>query len=441
MIEKNVLQALACHNMLKGVKKITVALSGGADSVCLLHILLSLKDRLGIEVCAAHLNHCIRGAEAKRDEAFVNGLAKKWEVPIICERVDVPAAAEKQKISLELAARQIRYDFLERVRGDGVIATAHNADDNLETMLFNLARGTALKGLCGIPPVRDKVIRPLLYCTRQRIEQYCLDNGIEYVTDSTNLSDDYTRNKIRHNIVPELKKLNPSLEEAVARTAKLLSADNDCLENITKKELEKRLFDDNKLSLDGFANLNQSIATRLLKLYCDCLGLKDISYRHIDLLYGVCINGGECCLPEKILVSRNKVLSVKEENLKKVRFKVEIASSDSKELEKDKKINNLLLKNYLDCDKIVGKSALRTRMSGDCVKLKNKNGTKSLKKLYTEYKIPVEKRDNWPVLCDDMGVVWIYKIGVAERCATDENSVNIIKIDVTEGFGDNNDNV
>jgi len=441
MIKNKVLQTLTDYNMITDANRITVALSGGADSVCLLHILLQLKDKLGITLYAAHLNHCIRGEEADRDEAFVKSVCEKWNIPLFCERTDVPLFAQKEKLSLELAARQIRYEFLERVRGNGVIATAHNADDNLETIIFNLTRGTALKGLCGIPAVRDKIVRPLLFCTRQQIEEYCSENNLHFVTDSTNLSDDYTRNKIRHNVVPILKTLNPAIEDAVARTAALLSTDNSFIEQTVNAELDKRFDNSGKLCLKDFDKLHRSVATRLLKSFCEKIGLRNVGYSHIEQLYYVALNGGECCLPEKMLVSSNKILKIKENIPTDFNFKVEISSCETENFKNNKKINNLLLKNYLDCDKIVGKLSIRTRKTGDSVRLKNKSGTKSLKKLYTEYKIPVDKREVWPVISDDCGVVWIHKIGVADRCATDENSVNILKINVVGGFGDNNDNV
>ena len=438
MIKDNVLKAINDYNMLKANDTVTVALSGGADSVCLLHIMLSLSEPLGITVRAAHLNHSIRGEEADRDEAYVKKLCERLGVELISKKADVPSYANEHKMSLELAARQVRYDFLRSV--GGIIATAHNADDNLETMLFNLTRGTALKGLCGIPPVRDGIIRPIIYCKRAEIEAYLRENNLDFVTDSTNLSDDYTRNKIRHNIIPILREINPSVEAAAARTANTLKADSEYLENIAEKELLNRL-KDKKLSLDSFDKLDKAIAMRVLISFCRLSGIEDISNKHLSQLYYVALNGGECDLPNKTLKSFGNFLKLKEENTQKTEFSVEFFEVSPEEIENKKKINNLLLKNYLDCDKIVGKLVLRTREIGDSVKLKNKNGTKTLKKLYTEYKIPLKIRESLPLLADDNGVGWIYRIGVAERCATDKNSNKILKINVTERFGDNNDGI
>lgn len=441
MILKKINLALKEKNMLSKGRKITIALSGGADSVCLLHAMLTLAPKLNLEISAAHLNHCIRGDEALRDENFVNKLCSDLSVPLFCERADVPLYAEQNKLSLELAARRVRYDFLNRVSGGGLIATAHNADDNLETVILNLTRGTAAKGLCGIPSVRDNIIRPLIYCTRAEIETYCKENGLEFVTDSTNLTDDYTRNKIRHNVIPILREINPMVESAAARACSALELDDRYLQSLALSQLEKRIIKNGEMSLKGLENQAEAINFRMLKAFCESIGITELSQRHLNQLYGICISGGEISLPGKTLKAQNGILKIKENSVVKPEFSVTFSSVLKSETSNAKKINNLLLKSYLDCDKIVGKLTVRTRMSGDSVKLKNKNGTKILKKLYTEYKIPTDLRDAWPVISDSEGIVWIYKIGVAERAATDGNSSNIIKINVAERFGDNNERI
>jgi len=434
MIVDSVLKAISDHNMIKNGDSIVVAVSGGADSVCLLHIMFQLSKKLGFSLCAAHLNHGIRGDEAERDEAFVKELCERLGIKLYCEKADIPTFAEENKMSIELAARKVRYDFLSGI--GGIVATAHNADDNLETLVLNLARGTSLKGLCGIPPVRDGIIRPLIYCTRAEIEAYLEKENIFFVTDSTNLSDDYTRNKIRHKIIPVLREINPSVENAAARAAHSVKEASDYIEELSAKELRDRLNGEN-LSVKGIDTLNKAVAKRLLMNFCKLCGIEDISSSHLSQLYHISVSGGECTLPEKTLENASGYLRIKEKNPLKTVFNIDYSEISPEEFRKNKKINNLLLKNYLDCDKIKGKLVLRTRLVGDSVRLKNKNGTKTLKKLYTEYKIPIEQRDSLPVLSDDNGIVWVYKIGVAERCAADEKSNKILKINVTERFGDN----
>ena len=178
---KKVNEALTRFNLLKGAKHITVALSGGADSMALLVALLELKDELGIEkISAAHFNHQIRGSEAIRDQEFVTEFCKKIDIELILGSADVPTFAKEQGISIELAARKLRYEFFDSI-DTSLIATAHTASDNIETVIFNITRGTALSGLGGIPPKRDKYIRPLILCTRDMVENYCEQKGIDFM--------------------------------------------------------------------------------------------------------------------------------------------------------------------------------------------------------------------------------------------------------------------
>ncbi len=428
---KKVTEAIKRFNMLNNVKHITVALSGGADSMALLNVLLSLKSDLNIDkISAAHFNHQIRGDEALHDQVFVENYCKSMGVECFVGCADVPEFAKEHGIGVELAARMLRYDFFDSLNTD-IIATAHTASDNIETVLFNLTRGTALSGMCGIPPVRDKYIRPLIFCTRDDIESYCNQNKIDFVTDSTNLCDDYTRNKIRHNVIPVLKAINNSAENAVSRMTASLREDEDFISMIATDRYNACVCK-NGLAIDGFDSLHPAVAKRIIAKYCADFGL-DVNNFHINEIFNICLSGGKISLPNgKAATIKNGFLKI--DNAKKsfenVKFNVEITKCDNNFFEKNKKIHNLLLKNILDCDKIVGKLVLRSRQSGDTVRLKNKNCTKTLKKLFCEYKIPLEERENLPVLCDDCGIVWIHKIGVAERCAADSSSTQTYKITV-----------
>jgi tRNA(Ile)-lysidine synthase len=209
IVTNKVISAINDNNMLECCDEVVVGFSGGADSVCLLHVLFSLSQRLGFTVKAAHVNHGIRGDEAKRDEVFSNDFCSRYGIMSHLHTFNCVDEANQSGESLEECGRRVRYNYFNSLVGEhGKIATAHNANDNAETVLFNLARGTALKGACGIPCVRDNIIRPLIYCTRREIELYCEENKLEYITDSTNLSDDYSRNKIRHKILPVLTEIN-----------------------------------------------------------------------------------------------------------------------------------------------------------------------------------------------------------------------------------------
>lgn len=239
--------ALRELDMLGNAKCVCAALSGGADSVSLLRALYELKEETGAEVCACHLNHGLRGAESDGDESFCRDLCGSMGVPLYAEKIAVSELTQKHE-SLEETARRARYAFFERALahfeadlGECVLATAHNANDNAETVLLNLTRGTGLLGLCGIPPVRGlgerRVIRPLLRCTRGEIEEYLRSLGQGHVTDKTNLSEDYTRNKIRRRVLPELEGINPSVAETIGRMTRLLRTDSAFLEELAESAL------------------------------------------------------------------------------------------------------------------------------------------------------------------------------------------------------------
>lgn len=232
-MKDNVRKAVSDYGMIEAGDSVTVALSGGADSVSLLYTLRELKDELGFSLSACHINHNLRGAESDRDQRFAESLCKKLSVPVSVFSVDVKGTVRKHQ-SVEERARELRYEIFERLarEANAKIATAHNANDNAETVLLNLLRGTGLKGLCGIPPVRDYIIRPLIYTPRTAIEAFCAENGIEYVTDRTNLSTDYTRNKIRLDILPRLAEINPSLIDGIARMTGNLNEDSLYLEGL-----------------------------------------------------------------------------------------------------------------------------------------------------------------------------------------------------------------
>lgn len=411
---------------------VTVALSGGADSMALLNAFVSLKDQLGISVYAAHLNHMIRGAEADRDEAFVRKQCEELGVTLFCERADVPAFSKQSGKSLELAAREIRYEFLERV-GKGLIATAHNADDNLETVLFNLTRGTGLEGLCGIPSKRGRFIRPLLTVSRAEIEEFCHSFGIESVTDSTNLCDDYTRNKLRHKVIPILKEINPSVVETVKRTTDNLKEISEEIAIKTQQYIKESTLPDGSLSLEGFKDFPASQGKNILKTYIEANAKINLEKVHIEAVYRKALNGGKTELLKGYCfkVSKNKCQLFKTDENNE--FKTQISVLSAEDLKKSNKINNLLLNSLLDCDKIVGQYCLRTRLPGDSIRLAGKGYTKTLNKLFNEAAVPVHKRDKLPVLADSDGVIWVCGFGVADRCAADDNTENFMIIEVREG--------
>ena len=235
-----VLDTIEKYEMIGQGDHVCAAVSGGADSAALLAFLLSLREPMGLTVTACHLNHCLRGAEADRDEAFVRELCQRWQVPLTVERVEVAELARQEHLSEETAGRKARYALFERLhRETGCkVATAHTLSDNMETVLFSMARGTGLRGMCGIQPVRDYLIRPLIAVTRQEVEAYCAENGIGFVTDSTNFSEEYTRNRIRLRLIPELYALNPALPEAFAHLIEAMGEGYELVSREAKQFLD-----------------------------------------------------------------------------------------------------------------------------------------------------------------------------------------------------------
>lgn len=422
MLDK-VLATIENYGMLSSSNKITVALSGGADSVTLLYVLLKLKEGLGIEIKAAHLNHQLRGEESERDEAFVRDLCKRLNVPLICEKADITAESKKTGDSTELCARRIRYAFLDRVADGGLIATAHTASDSVETVLFNLTRGTALKGLTGIPAVRGKFIRPLLMVTRQEVEQYCRDENIEYVDDSTNFTDEYTRNKIRHNVIPVLKGINSSLENTVCRTVRFLSEDNDCLE---QKALA--IYNDVRceqgINCERLLNTHPALTKRVIAFFLADNGIEAFSV-NIEGVLGI-LPGGKIVMPNEVLLKSEKGVLYIEKEIKSAQFSTSYRVTDVKEFQK---INNLLLKNALDYDKIVGEFCIRAKLAGDKMRLSGRGITKTLKKLCTENAVDLSLRKNLPVIADEIDVIWAYGFGVSERVQVDSSTKKILIVE------------
>ena len=431
MITEKVKKALLGFGIPQTARHITVALSGGADSVVLLDVLCRLRNELGITVSAAHLNHMIRGAEADGDEQFVKELCDKYGIELTVGREDIPSIARKTGQSTELAARNARYAFLERVAPAGVIATAHTASDQLETMLLNLTRGTGPDGLCGIPPIRGRIIRPLLACSRAEIERYCDVNGLSFVTDSTNLSDDYTRNRIRHLVIPQLKNINPEVEAAACRCAEFMREDREFLNKTAAAKLSGAVCE-NTLKLEDLTDLEPSVLKRVLRGYAADIPI-EVDAFHTECLVRICREGGKCSMPGGYTaVSNGKTLRISRENEPETHFQTDF-TEETVDFSKDtEKIHNLLLNNALDCDKIVGKLELRHRMPGDKLRVRGRNGTKTLKKLYNEYSIPLCERKNLPIACDERGIVWIYRIGVAARCAVSRDTKRIVRFSVVK---------
>lgn len=274
---EKVMRAISDCNMLNTGDAVVAALSGGADSVSLLQALITLRERLGITVSACHVNHCLRGEESDRDMQFCEDLCARLGVELKILRIDVAAQQQKHE-SLEECARRIRYAFFDEVSRGKKLATAHNSNDCAETVILNILRGTGLKGLCGIPPVRGNIIRPLIYCTRAEVERYCAENSLSFVTDSTNLCCDYTRNKVRHGILPQMLEINGSLFDTMSRMEKSLREDSELLECMASEALEKAQKNGGWVAAE-LAKLPKPVRARAVKQILSANGIEPSALR------------------------------------------------------------------------------------------------------------------------------------------------------------------
>ena len=275
------------RSLIPAGSRVLCAVSGGADSMCLLHLLWSRGD---LELSAAHYEHGLRGEESLRDARFVEDFCRERGIPFVMEQGDAGAYAREKGLGVEEAARELRYAFLEReaekLHCDWIV-TAHTADDNAETLLLNLCRGAGAAGLSGIPPRRGRILRPLLASTRAEIEAYLAENHVGHVEDSSNDSDAYRRNVLRHRVTPVLRELNPRFAEAAGRTAALLRRDEDCLSALAADFLQRE-YDGESLPLSALRSLHPALSSRVLRQLCP----GSLGQEHVEAALRFCAGEG-----------------------------------------------------------------------------------------------------------------------------------------------------
>ncbi len=421
------------YNMLKKGDRVVVALSGGADSVSLLLSLSELSDRLGITVSAIHVNHCLRGDESDGDEAFCEELCRKRGIRLISKRFDVAGYALKNKMSVEQAARNIRYNFFKENTAGQKLATAHTANDNAETVIFNLTRGTGIKGIAGIPPVRDNIIRPLIETTRQQVEDYLSEKNQDFVTDKSNLSDDYTRNKIRHNVIPVLETINSSLFRTITADSYNFRLDNSYIEEQALNAFNECHTEKNKLY--WLNKYHKAIRHRCISMLLSANNIQ-ISQKRISDIDIICTEGGKINLQNNVyIVCKMGIISIEDiQPSEHEDFYKELNPGENKFMNKNvivfiRDISEKTSGTVIDADKLSGKVFLRNRRAGDKIQLSGNNFTSSVKKIFNR-KFPLQERDSLCFIADEAGPVFIEKTGISERVKVTRETKRVMEITI-----------
>ena len=387
-IRKKIYNTIKSSALIDEGDRVLVGLSGGADSVCLTHALYSMRQELGIQLFAAHLNHGLRGAEAERDADEAKKFSETLGIKCVTETADT---------------RELRYAFFDRLADEmniDKIATAHNKNDNAETIVMNFMRGASMSGLCGIPKRRGNIIRPLIDVTRAEIEEYCREEKLEYVTDSTNLADNYTRNKVRHILLPEMEKFNPNFIETITKNAGLIADDDAFIARTAEKEYAENV-SGGSINIDALENLDISVKRRVIrKLISEIRSGRDLSSDYIADVLALAeknITGSSINLPDGVIA-----------RVEYGRLITERVGSETKDFEYELEMGRETYVPELDItvmieytDKSDGicftapegaKITVRNRRDGDFFYPVGMTGRKKLKEYFINEKIPRAER-------------------------------------------------
>ncbi|MEW5767982.1 MAG: tRNA lysidine(34) synthetase TilS [bacterium] len=448
MLLPKVLNTIACYELLKPKEKIVIAVSGGPDSVALTYILVSLAKDYTLSLHLAHLNHLLRGEEADADAAFVRSLAGQLGLELTVEEVDVAQVAQKERLSLQQAAREVRYDFLRRTAektGASRIALGHHLDDHVETILMRLIRGSGPEGLAGIPPKRKItndliIIRPLIEISVAEIKEYLQEEKLSYRLDSSNFKRDYLRNKIRLDLLPRLLELNPDFKHTLLRISSLWGRDNEYLEEVAEEQggrviLEKKE-GEAELNLIRFNPLPLAIRSRIIRgLLAEISGRRSgFFFQHVEDLIHLAEFGpaqGRLDLPGVVVKKEYDVLKLgrrEKRRGQKISFDYSFLPGERVALpEIGKVVETKILddfpdripkdrsKVYLDLEQIRPPLRVRSRCPGDRFSPLGMKGTKKIKDLFIDLKVLPEQRDKIPIVLDSQGIIWVAPYQISDR--------------------------
>ena len=462
MFEKKVEAFLKKQNLTSPGDRVLIGLSGGADSVCLLTVMCRLRETLSLSLGAFHVNHGIRGAEADRDEAFSKSLCETYEIPFYAVRESVPDRAKEWGVGTEEAGRRVRYEAAERLaeeHGYNKIALAHHRNDVAETLLFHLFRGSSLRGLASIPVTRDRIIRPLLCCDREEIEAYLADGGHAYCTDTTNEETEYTRNIIRHRVVAVAQEeINAGAVRHMAETAAECAELSDYLEEQTQRLCTGAEEAKNEISFPVSMLLREHRVLQKRAIH-EFIGRiagsrKDITKEHVEAVLGLLHSqsGSRISLPYGVVAGRDfdriflrsEAEKTKPEGpgVQTVGIPGEYFYGTAGEslyfrlfsYEKNAEIPKNEYTKWFDYDKIRGTVCLRTYREGDRIGLKS--GSKTVKSVWVEHKVPVEQRHLRVLLADEEQVLWIPGVRCCDNYRIDGETKTVLEVQRNGGYSD-----
>lgn len=469
---EKILDTIRSYEMIRSGMHVLAGVSGGADSVCLLYALMEYRKECDFTLTVVHVEHGIRGEESLQDAGFVEELCRKLEVPCRVVHCDVLGEAAKSGLSVEEAARNARYRIFEEVQEEvlaDVTAVAHNEKDQAETVLWNLVRGSGLKGLGGIQPVRDRVIRPLLFTSREEIEEILRERGISYRTDRTNLETEYTRNRLRLELIPYMEQyLNQGAVKHIAEAAESLREVQDYMDRQMKRAAERCIFHRSSevvLDLGEYEKQDDYIQGELLRQCIRlCLkerGLKDIGRVHIRMLRDLAgkpcgktqdLPGNLQAVRQRDEISFQRNISCEEASpqeytlpdsgcLQAEGYRIQTERIPAGLVKREEIFTEKKYTKWISCDKIESNVCFRKRKTGDYLIVNSQGGRKKLKDYMIDEKIPRRERDQMWLVADGSHVLWLPGYRISEAAKVTETTNMVLKITLAaEQLHDHNTN-
>ena len=448
MLLDTVRKTIKKNKLIENGDTVVCAVSGGADSICLLRVILSLKKEYNLSVYVANVNHLIRGEESDRDSSFVKAVCRAADVKCFYREYDVRKISKERKIGDEECGRILRYEFFQEVAdllGGAKIATAHNLNDNAETVIFRMARGSSAQGLSGISYKRDNIIRPLLDVSREKIEKYLLANSIKWCEDSTNKECIYTRNKIRLLVMPLLKEISACADEKIVNAAQMVSDDNEYLNEVAYNESKKCVFDE-YLLIDKLLNLPLPLQRRITANILTKWGAQEITYDKIEsfLEFITKDSGKQFDINSDLFAVKEyqRVNLCKREEANDFSATLRIGETISHDIwTLTAEIANYPVKRknndiaVFDADKLSPPFKVRYRKAGDKISLKGMKGTKKLSDVFSDAKIEYHLRNTIPIVEKNTEILYIGGLRQSSLYETDISTKRYLIIKYTQKKG------